>query len=65
MHSVYAQQPVSYATYTPPVTAPSFFVASVSHVNNEVGEPVSDSSGALPGVSVSLKANPVSEQRPI
>jgi TonB-linked SusC/RagA family outer membrane protein len=58
MYSVYAQQPVSYATYTQPVTAPSFFVASVSHVNNEIRGMVSDSSGALPGVSVSVKSKP-------
>lgn len=58
MYSVYAQQPVSYAAYTKPVTAPSFFVASVSHVNNEVRGTVSDSSGALPGVSVSVKSKP-------
>jgi TonB-linked SusC/RagA family outer membrane protein len=58
MYSVYAQQPVSYASYTKPVTAPSFLVASISHVNNEVRGTVSDSSGALPGVSVSVKSKP-------
>ncbi|HEX6431673.1 MAG TPA: carboxypeptidase-like regulatory domain-containing protein, partial [Niastella sp.] len=58
VYGIYAQQPVSYTTFTQPVAAPSFLVASVSHVNNEIRGMVSDSSGALPGVSVSVKSKP-------